>query len=65
MSSMIVSGMSCNHCTAAVAKAMEAVPGAGEVRVDLASGKAEWNGPAGIADMIKAVEAQGYEVKKG
>ena len=42
MSSIIVNGMHCQHCTAAVTKAMQAVPEAGDVKVDLASGKAEW-----------------------
>ena len=44
MSSIIVNGMHCQHCTAAVTKAMQAVPEAGDVKVDLASGKAECGG---------------------
>lgn len=63
MSSIIVSGMMCNHCLTAVTKAMENVNDAGEVRVDLTSGKAEWSGSAPVQAMIDAVEAQGYEAK--
>lgn len=64
MSSIIVSGMHCQHCSAAVTKAMQSVPEAGEVNVDLASGKATWTGSASADAMTDAVEAQGYEVKK-
>ena len=64
MSSITVNGMHCQHCTAAVTKAMQAVPEAGDVKVDLASGKAEWTGSAAVEAMTAAVEDQGYEVKK-
>lgn len=64
MSSIIVIGMHCPHCTAAVTKAMQAVPGAGDVNVDLASGVATWTGTATAEAMAAAVEDQGYEVKK-
>ena len=64
MSSIIVSGMHCPRCTAAVTKAMQAVPGAGEVNVDLASGEASWTGTASVEAMTDAVTAQGYDVKK-
>lgn len=64
MSSIIVNGMHCQHCTAAVTKAMLSVPEAGDVKVDLASGKAEWTGSASVEAMSSAVEDQGYEVKK-
>ena len=64
MSSIQVSGMSCNHCTEAVTKAMRAIPGSGEVHVDLASGTAQWSGSAGREDMAAAVIAQGFGVKE-
>lgn len=64
MSSIIVNGMHCEHCAAAVTKAMRAVPEAGEVKVDLAGGKAEWTGSATVEAMTAAVEDQGYEVRK-
>ena len=63
MSSITVSGMSCHHCTDAVAKAMRGVPSAGEVTVDLVSGKASWTGSASVDEMVEAVKTQGYEVK--
>lgn len=65
MSSIIVDGMHCQHCTAAVTKAMRSVPEAGDVAVDLSSGKAEWTGSATVEAITAAVEDQGYEVKKG
>jgi len=64
MSSITVSGMSCQHCVAAVTKAMQAVPGAGEVNVDLATGKASWSGEAEPSVMAAAVRDQGYEVSE-
>lgn len=63
MSSITVGGMSCQHCVAAVTKTMQTVPGAGDVTVDLATGKATWTGEASAADMAAAVVDQGYEVK--
>ena len=63
MSSITVSGMMCQHCLNAVTKAMEAVPGSGNVKVDLSSGVAEWDGSASVQSMIDAVTAQGYTAK--
>lgn len=63
MSSIIVGGMSCQHCVAAVTKTMQSVPSAGEVSVDLATGKATWTGDASTEAMAVAIVDQGYEVK--
>lgn len=64
MSSITIGGMSCQHCVAAVTRAMRAVPDAGEVNVDLAGGKATWTGGAPASAMAAAVRDQGYEVKE-
>jgi copper chaperone CopZ len=60
-----VRGMTCEHCRAAVAEEVGAVPGVTAVEVDLASGAVAVEGegvdPAAIA---AAVEEAGYEVAR-
>lgn len=64
MNTMTIGGMSCNHCREAVLKAVKAIPGVGEVSVELAGGKLEWSGPADLQKAIgEAVSALGFEVK--
>lgn len=53
MASVIVRGMSCNHCKEGVSKAIAALPEITDVHVDLASGKAEWRGD----ESARAVQA--------
>jgi copper chaperone CopZ len=55
-----VSGMSCQHCSDAVAKALEAVPGVSRVEVDLGAGLARIEGDAGLEVLIRAVTEAGY-----
>lgn len=57
---LIVSGMTCGHCQSAVTKALQAVPGAGQVSVDLQSGAAQIEGRADVQALIAAVEEEGY-----
>lgn len=64
MNTMTIGGMSCNHCREAVLKAVRGVSGTGDVQLELASGKLEWDGDAGLAEAIRtAVTALGFEVK--
>jgi copper chaperone len=42
---IIVKGMSCGHCAAAVTKALEALPGVSGVQVDLTSGRVSFSHP--------------------
>jgi copper chaperone len=55
-----ISGMNCQHCVRAVAQALEAVPGAEQVEVDLASGAARVSGTADVGDLQAAAIAAGY-----
>lgn len=55
-----ITGMSCSHCRAAVETALGRVPGVEGVSVDLAEGKAEVRGRADLADLLAAVQAEGY-----
>ncbi|WPD18319.1 heavy-metal-associated domain-containing protein [Thermaerobacter composti] len=59
-----VKGMSCDHCKAAVKKAIAGVPGVQEVDVDLATGRVTvtYEGDLDDARVRKAVEEAGYEV---
>ena len=42
MRTVKVEGMSCQHCVRAVTKALEAIPGVTDVKVDLARGEASF-----------------------
>jgi copper chaperone CopZ len=55
-----VTGMTCNHCAAAVNKALSGVQGAKDVRVNLKQGEATIEGSAKPDDLIKAVVEEGY-----
>ncbi len=62
-----IKGMSCQHCVGAVTKALSALPGISNVKVDLAKGEASYEGSVdeGSVDM-EAVETAiskiGFEV---
>jgi copper chaperone CopZ len=61
---LVVEGMGCEGCVAAVEKALRAVPGVRSVRVDLAAGRAtvEQEG-ADPAALLRAVEKAGYDAR--
>lgn len=61
MTTLKVEGMTCEHCVAAVKKALEAVPGVAEAHVDLAAGTAEVRGEAALGALMSAVESEGYK----
>ena len=58
-----IEGMTCGHCVAAVKRALEAVPGVESAEVSLAEGRAKINGTALEAELITAVEEEGYAVR--
>ena len=62
MLTLKVAGMTCGHCTAAVGKAVAAVPGAGEVSIDLAAGTVRASGHPDEAAVRAAVAGEGYDV---
>jgi len=57
---LAVAGMTCGGCAGAVGRALSAVPGVIEARVDLAGGRATVTGTAPAEDLIRAVEAAGF-----
>lgn len=63
-STVIVTGMTCNHCVASVSEEIGAIPGVTSVDVDLATGKVVIDSttdldPRAVTD---AVEEAGYSV---
>ncbi|MDA0999982.1 MAG: heavy-metal-associated domain-containing protein [bacterium] len=62
---LIVKGMTCSGCQAAVKNALSAVPGVSAAEVDLAAGRASVEfdtGRASRPDLEKAVEEAGFKV---
>jgi copper chaperone len=58
-----VTGMTCDHCVRSVTKALLAVPGVEKVSVSLATGRADIDGTADPAALVRAVEEEGYEAR--
>lgn len=58
-----IEGMTCQNCVKHVRKALESVAGVTSAEVDLDSGRATVEGEAAVADLIAAVEEEGYEAK--
>lgn len=65
-STIKIGGMSCQHCVAAVKKALEGVKGVSRVEVDLEKGEARFHMEEGgsMEQVRKAVEEAGYQVKR-
>ena len=57
---LAIAGMTCGGCAGAVTRALSAVPGVTEVRVDLSDGRATVTGTARAEDLIGAVQAAGF-----
>ncbi len=58
-----VDGMSCEHCKAAVEKAIQDVLGVEGVEVSLDEGFVVVRGAADADDLVEAVKEAGYEAK--
>ncbi len=59
-----VEGMSCNHCVNAVTRALGAVPGVDRVvEVNLERGEAVIEGSADVAQLVAAVEEEGFKAE--
>ena len=65
MLNLKVAGMTCGHCVSAVSRAVGAVPGAGEVAVDLHRGEVTVGGDPDPAAVRAAIVEEGYEVRAG
>jgi len=63
MDKIKIKGMTCEHCVMSVTKALAAIPGVKNLRVDLAKGEATFENTlnASREDIRQAVEEAGYE----
>jgi uncharacterized membrane protein YraQ (UPF0718 family)/copper chaperone CopZ len=62
---LAVTGMTCDHCTDAVARALEQCQGVASVQVDLAAGRAVVAGEDfRVEELIASVRAAGYQAEK-
>lgn len=59
-----VSGMTCDHCVAAVSKAVKEVPNVENVSVDLERGTVTVDGSVDAAAVRNAIAEEGYEVQE-
>ena len=55
-----ITGMTCQHCVNAVTRALQAVPGVESAQVRLTPGQATVAGSADSAQLLKAIEREGY-----
>lgn len=64
MKSIKIKGMSCGHCVMAVERALGAIAGIKDVKVDLKSGSASYEEtkPVDAKIIADAVKKAGYEV---
>ena len=64
MKSIKIKGMSCQHCVMAATKALSAIEGIKDVKVDLKSGQASYEEtkPVDSTIIVEAVKKAGYEV---
>ncbi|MBN8690810.1 MAG: heavy-metal-associated domain-containing protein [Fimbriimonadaceae bacterium] len=60
---LIVEGMTCQNCVRHVREALESIPGATDVSVNLQSGEVEVSGVE-VRAAIEAVVEQGYQVRQ-
>jgi copper chaperone CopZ len=61
-----IRGMTCQHCVASVKRALEALDGVSEVKVDLEKAMATFvgKGPDALEKAKRAVQEAGYEVEE-
>ena len=60
---LVVTGITCGHCEAAVQRAVAAVDAGAEVRIDRESGRVAVSGDASPERIAAAIRAEGYDVR--
>ena len=65
MTTIGIKGMSCNHCVMAVTKALGAIAGLGNIKVDLQSGKATFDNDGTVSEetIRQTIQKAGYDVE--
>lgn len=56
-----VRGMTCDNCVQHVTKAVRAIPGVRDVKVELATNSAKVEGDFDEKKIVEAIEEEGYE----
>jgi copper chaperone len=64
MPTIKVNGMTCQHCVAAVTKALQSIDGITNVKVDLEAGTATYDetAPVDTGAIRRAIEDAGYQL---
>ncbi len=64
MDKIKIQGMTCQHCVMSVTKALGAIPGIKNLKVNLVNGEATFENTQNVplANIRKAVEEAGYKV---
>lgn len=64
LQSFDVKGMTCGHCVRAVTEAIGQIDPGARVEVDLDAGRVRVSGEtAPAADLVRAIQSEGYEAK--
>lgn len=63
VTTLSVTGMTCNHCVQAVTKALQAVAGVDKVSVSLDTGRAHVDGKAQPGELVQAIENEGFKAQ--
>jgi len=63
ITTLAISGMTCNHCVRAVQAALAAVPGVQSAQVMLEANGARVDGAADPAELVLAVKSEGYDAQ--
>ena len=63
MTTLNINGMTCEHCVKAVREALESVPKAKNVQVDLDANRATVEGEPDTKALLQAVTNEGYSAQ--
>ena len=63
LETIMVKGMTCNHCVQSVTTALTKLGGIADVRIDLSAGRVSYRNPRGVERdrIVAAVRQAGYE----
>jgi len=62
MTTIKIKGMSCQHCVNSVRKALETISGISNVRIDLSTGEATFDGKVDLQTVKEAIAKIGFEM---
>lgn len=65
VTTLTITGMTCEHCVSAVRSALENVTGVIRADVNLAEARAQVEGDAALSDLLAAVADEGYQATPG